>query len=187
MPKRAIPDHAIKVFWWVMFDVRHREQELFDGSITTFEAVARENTSCVFAVQWDKLIMCYQKQPQDTERYRDFPWWRVPRWKDMLAHAQLELKEETWMISNDREEYVSYDVWGKVHATIKYYIVRNVKQITHQSLDPWGEIIEVKSLDFETMIDMVMQWKLGDVYLRNDILLMKIEGRLWDFKKELFG
>lgn len=187
MPKREIPEHAEKVFWWIMFDVWHRKQELFNGSTTTFEAVTRESTSCVFAIQWDRLIMCYQKQPQDTERYRDFPWWRVPRWKDMLAHAKVELQEETWMVSDDREEYTSYSVRWKVYAYINYYIARDVKKITEQSLDPGGEIIEVKSLDFDTMIDMVMQWILGDVYLRNDVLLMKIEWRLGDFRKELFG
>ena len=105
----------------------------------------------------------------------------------MLEHAKLELKEETGMEGIDRELYTSYSCRGKVAQYINYYIVRDVKKVTEQSLDPGGELIEVKLLDFDTMIDMVVRWELWDVYFRNDILCMKLEGTLDEFKKRLFG
>ena len=56
-----------------MFDVWQREQKLFNGSTATFEMASREHTVCAFAITWDMLVMSYQKQPQDIQRYRDFP------------------------------------------------------------------------------------------------------------------
>ena len=48
---KQIPEHAKRVFSGIMFDVRQREQEMFDGSTSIFEAATREHTVCVFATQ----------------------------------------------------------------------------------------------------------------------------------------
>lgn len=184
---KQIPEHAKKVFSGIMFDIRQREQEMFDGSTSTFEVATREHTVCVFATQWDKLVMTHQKQPQKPDRYRDVPWGRVSREADLLDHAKLELLEETGMESNDWQLYTSYTSGGKVYQYINYYIAKDVYKVAEQSLDAWGEIINVELLSFDEVMEMIVSGEIADVYLRNHILEMKLEGKIEEFRKCLFG
>ena len=52
-----IPEHAKKVFEGVLFDVYQWEQECFDGSHATFEAVERLGSVNVIPVVGDKILI----------------------------------------------------------------------------------------------------------------------------------
>ncbi len=45
-----IPSHAVKVFSGVIFDVYQWEQELFNGNVSTFEALRRPSTVIIIPV-----------------------------------------------------------------------------------------------------------------------------------------
>lgn len=182
-----IPEQAEKVFIGQLFTIYQRQQKMFDGSYTTFEMARREDSCEVFATYKDKLVMVYQKQPHRDDWYRWFPGWRVPIWEDIFTQAKKELLEETGMISDDWQEYEIFDIWWKIEQYVWYYIARNVRVVASQNLDPGGEIIEVKYVSFDDLIDMIVEWCVGSVYLMNHVLHMKIKGKLAAFRERIFG
>ena len=60
---KKIPDHAKRVFQGVIFDVYQWQQELFDGSIETFEALRRPNTLMVIPTMGDTILLAEEVQP----------------------------------------------------------------------------------------------------------------------------
>ncbi len=62
--KQPIPGNARLVFKGVIFDVYQWEQELFDGTKTTFEKLKRPDTVVVFPVLPNgKILLTKQEQP----------------------------------------------------------------------------------------------------------------------------
>jgi len=68
IPKNSslIPDKANCVFQGKIFDVYHWDQELYDGTSETFEALKRPDTVSVFAVVDGKIIVLEDEQPHRT-------------------------------------------------------------------------------------------------------------------------
>ena len=67
--KQPIPESAKKVFTGKLFDVYQWEQELFDGSTTTFEKVKTKDIVSIIPVTTDgKIMICKQKQPATESR-----------------------------------------------------------------------------------------------------------------------
>ena len=58
-----IPRHAKRVFKGEIFEVYQWPQEMFDGSIKTFEMVRRPDTVATIAVIEDKIIVLEEEQP----------------------------------------------------------------------------------------------------------------------------
>jgi ADP-ribose pyrophosphatase len=64
-----IPKHAKKVFSGIIFDVYHWEQELYDGTSTTFEALKRRGTAIVLPILYNgNILLCIQEQPGYSKR-----------------------------------------------------------------------------------------------------------------------
>lgn len=95
-----IPDHAERVFDGVLFDVYQWQQELFDGTITTYEMLRRPDTVVVLAIMDDKLVMMQERQPGRPSLMR-FPGGRVEKGEDWQAAAEREMLEETGMRFKD--------------------------------------------------------------------------------------
>lgn len=97
LPKNAvtIPEHAKRVFKGVIYDVYQWEQELFDGSKTTFEMLRRPDTVKVLAIKDDRLVILEQEQPNQRKFY-DIPGGMHDHDSETeLDAAQRELLEET--------------------------------------------------------------------------------------------
>ena len=182
-----LPEHAEKVFSGIVFDVWQWEQELFDGSTTTFEAIEREWTALILAVQNDTILVTHQRQPQKPDRYRDLLWWRVPRWVDHLTQAKKELREEAGMEAWVWEVLRTRNDKGYSFRDTQYFIARDLKIVGEQQLDPWGEEIEVKALTFDEFVEKFCTGEMGNEYEQAKILRMKMYGWLEDFRKQLFG
>jgi ADP-ribose pyrophosphatase len=58
-----IPDHAECVFKGVIFDVYQWQQELYDGTATTFERIRRPDTVEVIGVTDHKILIVNDEQP----------------------------------------------------------------------------------------------------------------------------
>lgn len=99
LPKNAllIPKHATRVFKGKLFDVYQWQQEMFDGSMETFEMLRRPDTIAVIAVD-DKgeIIACHEEQPGGIVRENHIPAGRVdPTDMSVLDAAKREVEEET--------------------------------------------------------------------------------------------
>ena len=64
-----IPDNAKLVFKGVIFDVYQWQQELFDGSQATFEALKRPGTVQVIPTVGDRVLLSYEEQPGKPRRH----------------------------------------------------------------------------------------------------------------------
>ncbi len=158
---KLIPEEAEKVFSGVLYDVYQWPQEMFDGSMATFEMLRRPDTVKVIAVLTpeeqaqlndvvnlttsteDKIVITKQKQPRKDWFY-DYPGGRVDdEDADELVGAKRELLEEAglelanWKLIDVKQPFDKID-W-LVYTFVAGGLVRQVPQ----SLDG-GELIEVE-------------------------------------------
>ena len=139
-----IPSQAKLVFKGVIFDVYQWEQEMFDGSKETFEAIKRPSTVQVIPVKGDKILLSFEEQPGKPRRLTFFGG-RMEKDEEPLDAAKREFLEETGMESDDWELFREYHSGGKIDWSFFFYIARNVTKKTEPHLDP-GEKIDRKSV-----------------------------------------
>jgi len=138
---KKIPDNAKKVFSWIIFDVYQREQELFDGSFTTFEALKRKNWAVIFPITntW-KIIVIEDEQP-NREPKITVPTWSVDEWESEKTTANRELLEETWYKAKTIELlWKKESTWQKIDFEIHYFLWLDCEKIQEQKLEAWEKI-----------------------------------------------
>lgn len=180
-----IPSEAKRVFKGIIFDVYHWQQKMFDGSEETFEMLKRVNTIEIIAIKDGKICISHQSQPNKKDFYSLFGGRAEKEEKDPLVTAKRELLEESGMFSNKWELYKIYHPLHKIDWDIYTFIAKNCKKVADVKLDP-GEQIETKELSFDKFIEFVLSDKYWGNELVLDILRMKVERRLQDFKTKLF-
>lgn len=182
-----LPPHAKKVFTGKIFDVYQWEQELFDGSTSTFEALKRTGTVQIIATSADKVYLSFEEQPVIKSPSYTFLGGRQEEGEDPLLCAQRELLEESGMASDDWQLYKVYKFEGKIDWPIYLYIARNCRKIQDPNLDA-GEKIEVREFDFDEFIKITTDETFWAQSIVNDFLRMRLEPqKLADFKKKIFS
>ena len=181
-----IPKHAKKVFKGEIFEVHQWKQKLFDGSYATFEALKRPNTIQVIAVQDDKVLVGYEKQPLKGMFYSFFGG-RQEKGELPLLTAKRELLEETGMASEDWELFKIYNPVSKIDWSVYIFIARNCRKAAKPSLEP-GERIIVKKFSFNDFISLVCSDKFVSTDIACYFLRIKNDSKkLKAFKNKLFG
>ena len=95
MSKQKLPENAKCVYKGKLFDIYNWEQEMFDGSFETFEAVKRCDSVQVIAVTPNKkLIITKEAQPY-VGNFLSIPGGRVDKGEGHEEAAKRELIEET--------------------------------------------------------------------------------------------
>lgn len=148
-----IPNNAKCVFKGVIFDVYQWEQEMFDGSHETFEALKRPNTVLTIPVVGSKLLLSFEEQPGKTRHHRLFGGRAEPN-EDPLETAKRELLEETGMESPDWELFGSYEFDGKIEWSTYIFIARDCQKIAEQKLDA-GEKIDVYECQLSEFMEKI--------------------------------
>ncbi|USN57285.1 MAG: NUDIX domain-containing protein [Candidatus Peribacteria bacterium] len=175
-----------KVFSGVLFDIYQREQEQFDGSIKTFELADRVNSALVIPTVGDQILVAYQTQPSKDYRYYGFVGGMVPRGVEESAQAREELLEETGMSSDDRSLWKIYTASTKLDRQTHIYVARDCQRIAEPHLDPGGEKIEVRAVSFDEFVDLICTDQLPLTHMRADLLQMKFDGTLDQFRDFIF-
>lgn len=146
-----IPASARRVFHGQIFDVYHWPQQLYDGSVATFEMLKRADTVSVLPTTADGRILLARQQQPDRQPYVSFFGGRVEPGEAPLAAAQRELLEESGATSDDWHLWRSERLSGKIDWTVYTYIARNCGQVGPQALDG-GERITVKAVTLDELI-----------------------------------
>jgi ADP-ribose pyrophosphatase len=180
-----IPPEAKRVFKGIIFDVYHWQQKMFDGTEETFEMLKRVNTIEVIAIKDGKICISHQSQPTKKDFYSLFGG-RGEEGEDPLTTAKRELLEESGMTSDNWKLYKSYHPFHKIDWEIFTFIAKDCKKISEAKLDP-GEKIEIKKLTFDEFIEYVLSDKYWGNEIVIDILRMKDNGTLEDFKNKLLS
>jgi ADP-ribose pyrophosphatase len=142
-----IPDHATRVFEGVIFDVYQWPQELFDGSVKTFERLKRPDTVLFIAIRDDKLLFIVDQQPHQPTHTR-LPGGRVDAGEAWLAAVQRECKEELGLqFANWKLVDVCQPV-TKVEWFVATYIATGFVSEQAPKLDA-GEKIRLKPMSFD--------------------------------------
>lgn len=177
--KQPIPENAKKVFDGVLFNVYQWEQELFDGTKTTFEKIKRLDTVVVFPVLDDgRIILTEQEQP-GMEPFIGAAGGRVDKGEDILKAAKRELLEETGYRAS---EFILWDAQhpiSKIDWVVYTFIAKGLKKVADLNLDA-GEKITLKSVDLDELIDMVTSKN----FIEKEIVSRIYEAKLYPKKKK---
>ncbi len=173
--KQNIPPHAKLVFKGVIFDVYQWEQEMYNGTIATFERLKRPDTVVVFPVLPNgKIIITEQEQP-GSGPFIGATGGRVDEGEDILEAAKRELLEESGYIA---EEFILWDAKqpiGKIEWTVWTFVAKKIKKVANQSLDG-GEKIRLLEVTLDELIDIPAKKNIH--FAEQEIVLNLMEAKL---------
>lgn len=182
-----IPKDAKKVFDGVVFDVYQWQQEMYDGSYSTFEKLRRYDTSQIIPVTKDNNILLLEQEQPGEKSFIGLPGGRADSYdEDPLDLAKRELLEETGYKSNDWTLFMSIEPFTKVEWTIYTYIARGCEKVQDQNLDS-GEKMKLIEVTFEEFVDIVFDENFRDDELFREFAMAKIEGRMEELKLKILG
>jgi ADP-ribose pyrophosphatase len=149
---RNLPKNSKVVFEGVLFDVVQWEQEMFDGSTSTFEMIKRKPSTNVIAVQDDKIMVLEQEQPTKP-LFPSLPGGQVDPGEKSIDAAKRELLEETGYESDDLILFEEYFGSPKIFFHEITYLTKNIHKKSEPKPDS-GEKISVKFVDFDEFLQL---------------------------------
>lgn len=155
MPQNAvlIPDGAKRVFKGVIFDVYQWQQEMFDGSLETFEMIGGTDILKVFAIVDGKLVVLSEEQPL-VGVFRDIPGGRHDHpGESHLVAAKRELQEETGMVFSKWRLINVRQPFNKFERFAYFYLATGLKGTGDTKFDA-GEKITLETIDFEEYLEL---------------------------------
>lgn len=178
--KQPIPANAKKVYTGKIFDIYQWEQQLFDGSMTTFEKVKSKDTVIIIPVTTDgKIIICRQEQPR-TEPFTGVFGGRIEENETPLLAAKRELLEET---GYQAKEFILWDalqLFTHIEWNMYIYIAKQCKKVSDQKLDK-GEKIDLLFVTFDEFIAFVNKSQFRSLEISMKILKAQLD--LQEMKK----
>ncbi|OGE77790.1 MAG: hypothetical protein A2751_01910 [Candidatus Doudnabacteria bacterium RIFCSPHIGHO2_01_FULL_46_14] len=180
-----IPANAKRAYKGKIFEIWQWEQKMFDGSTEVFEMLKRPNTIQIIATVKKKILVTREEQPERPVREFGLYGGRGEEGEEPLETAKRELLEESGMESDHWELWKTYQPFVKAEWTIYVFIARNCRKVAEPRLDN-GEKIEQHEIGFEQFVEKVTDDSFWAPSFSNDILRLKLEGRLDEFKNKLF-
>lgn len=181
-----IPDKAKSVFKGEIFETFQWDQEMFDGTKATFEALKRPDTVQILPTINDKIILSREEQP-NKPLSDSLLGGRIEKDEEPLVAGKRELLEESGLVSDDWELLKVFKNNGKIEWNIYLYTARNCKKVAEPNLDP-GEKIDINAVSFEEFLEIVSREDFWGRDIANDILRMRLDSKkLKEFKQKLFS
>lgn len=184
---QPLPEHAEKVFQGKIFSVYQWEQQLYDGTTTIFEKVARADAASVIAVTPEgKIVLTEQEQPSLK------PFWGtvggvVDPGETHLEAATRELREEAGMEAEQIEHWFSIQPVTKIEWTCAYFVARNCRVVAAQRLDA-GEKITLHEVSFDEFIEIACREDFRDKELTTMVLRARLDEQLMaELKHQILG
>lgn len=160
-PRRAIPENALLQYQGVLFQVFTWDQELFDGSTTTFEGLRRPDTINVIAVTPDKHIILGRQEQPGLQPFIGLFGGRIDSGEDPETAARRELLEEGGLQAATMELWFTDQPLEKTDWAVYTFVARDCVQIAPIHNDP-GEKVEIFSTSFDEFLDAVAQLGFRD-------------------------
>lgn len=176
---KLVPKDAKLVFKGIIYDTYHWRQEMFDGSLATFEMLKRPDTVKVLAVKDDKVVLLKQEQPGHRS-FLDVPGGRHDDPSETeLEAAQRELAEETGLTFQSWRLLDVTQPNPKIEWFLYTFLAAEFDKIVPRQLDS-GEKIDVQCINFADFKRLVDNPKarsypkelLAEVYSLDDLLAL---------------
>jgi len=178
----SFPANAKKVFQGEIFSVYQWPQEMYDGTVQTFEKLKRPDTAIVIATTSEgKFLVAKQSQPSRPEFWGLFGG-RIEEGEAPIEGARRELLEESGYTSENIEEYFHIQPYHKMDWTSYVFIAKNCQKTTQPNLDA-GEKIEVFEYTFEEFIKLCCGEEFREKELQYKVMKAIIEGKREEIKK----
>lgn len=165
MLERAnIPKQATVAFTGERCRVYQWPQEMYDGSIATFERVVRIPAATVIAIVEGKILIQEQEQPNRSP-FLCLAGGHADSWDEPLeAVAKRELKEETGLESTDWQ--LLQDISHRDFSVFEHhlYLARDCRKVSEPKLDN-GEKITTMLVSVEEFKDVMEdpRWRHHDI------------------------
>lgn len=184
--KSRVPEQARLVFKGVIFGVWQWEQEMFDGSIETFEMLTRDDSASVIAVIGDKILLQKEEQPGRSP-FISVPGGRCDAGEEPIDAAKRELLEESGYVSDDVELLLEYHPSNKIDWAMYSYVARDCRKVAEPHLDA-GERIEPMLVSFEELLRMPDDPAFRTTEIRELLLRARYEdAEREELRRKLFG
>lgn len=184
-PKQPIPAHAQKVHAGVIFDVWQWEQELPDGSTTTFEKISRRDSVATFPILDDgRIILTKQEQP-GKDFFIAAPGGRMNPGEVALDAAQRELREEAGMEATRFISWKAVQPVSEIDWASYIFVAKGVRKVAELALDP-GEKIELMSVSFDEFLDIAIRDDFYEKEIQADVFRALLDSKKMVALRELF-
>ena len=157
---------------------------MFDGSTEIFEMLKRPNTIQIIPILNGKILITREEQPNSKRKF-GFYGGRADEGEAPLVTAKRELLEESGLASDDWELWKTYDPIVKMEWTIYIFIARNVRKVGEPVMEA-GEKIAMQEVGFDKFVELFTSDGFWSPNFSNDLLRLKLAGRLEEFRKKLF-
>ncbi|MCL2085630.1 NUDIX hydrolase [Candidatus Saccharibacteria bacterium] len=156
LPKDAklVPSGAERVFRGKIFEVYQWQQEMFDGSYETFEALKRSDTVNIFAVKDGKLVILKQQQPGSPVFYGVPGGRHDDPGETELEAAKREMLEETGMTFRNWKLIWVTQPASKMEWFVYSFLATDFETQVPQKLDA-GEKISVQLMTIDEARDII--------------------------------
>lgn len=157
---------AKEVFAGEFFRVWQWPQELYDGSVATFESLSRPDTVTVLAFDSEgKIIMTKQSQPGFTQ-FWSLPGGVIDEGEEVFAAAKRELLEETGYVSDEWHFLFCGQLNSRIDWANFHLVAKNCQLVAEITPDA-GEKIQVELLERTAFADLLHrnEFRNGDFAL----------------------
>jgi ADP-ribose pyrophosphatase len=162
-------------FHGVRFDVWQWEQELFDGSKTTFECITRKDSASVIAfLDPNTVLLTTQDQPGRESSFVDAPGGVIEPDEAPEAAVRREFFEETGYEIGKLELFRRHDMKGASRFSTFIYIASDLKNGRAQTLDA-GEKITLRPTPFEEAVRLSLSGGLRQAWVMLDIVSLRYD------------
>jgi len=180
-----LPSSAVKVFEGEIFSVYQWQQKMYDGSLATFEKVARPDTVVVVPVTRDgEVVIIHEEQPNTVPKTK-VPTGRIEKGEDVEAAAARELLEETGYKAEYYTLWMSMQPLSKVEWAVYVLIGHNVEKVQEAALEV-GEKIIPKLVSIDNFLELAASDELELYEIEVDVLRAKLDPDLMDHLKARF-
>ncbi len=184
--KQPIPPHARKVFSGILFDVYQWEQELFDGTKTTFEKLVRPDTVVVYPVLPDgRIVLTRQEQPGKAP-FLGAAGGRVDAGEDPLEAAHRELREETGYTAKHMKLIDARHWTSKIDWVVYSFVATGITEGGERNLDA-GEKIDLMPVTFDEFLEIGCREKFLEKELMPKLYEARLDKEKYEELKKLFS
>lgn len=166
---RSLPANAKEVFQGLVHSVWQWDQELFDGSHTTFEAIKRRDYVGAVGVLPDQRLLLIKDEQPDRPAVITPAGGGLEDHEDAATAIRREFREETGYAIGELRPWLEYQPGSRVFMVCHIYIGRD---LTHEG-EPTpeaGEKISLYICQFEEFIALGRNQQLRDWLMRIELL-----------------